>query len=165
MSKEIKRPNLKDPIAWATIAETYAEWVRLNAPKHGIDVPKYMLGDVLGSIIGDDSNCFGFRSAPYDREMAITGGQHLQIRLDWEISTPELPENIRQRLVQFRSEIDEADWDSQSGFSQVREAWSEKVKQFVQAQIDSNPELREAIDYELEMAWLLSKEWQEFLYG
>ena len=124
-----------------------------------------MLGDVLTTIIGDDSNCFGSPSFPFNPEMAGLGREHLIIRLRWEIDTPETPDKIRRRLKRFLSEAERTDWQNESSFRDIRAGWVKKVKNFVKREIALNKPYKEAIGYELQAGAILSPEYQKFLHG
>ena len=156
----LQRPDLKHPDTWATIAEVHQKWLRIASPQMGFDTKKIILGDVLGTIYGDDPNCFGLIYLP---SLSHEGKKHLQIRMDFEINTPELPEQIRSRIKEIKPKVLSLDWTNESGHKQARKLWMEKVRNYVQHQIALHPEYREAEAYYNSVAELLSTPYQEFL--
>lgn len=163
---EVFRPDLDDPFSWARIARIHSDWLRQVAPSYGIDVPKLILGDVLGSIVGDDENCFGIKAAGFrSAEIANLGKRSLLERLDWEIEVPELPENIRGQLEKVKQQLIDLDWSDSAGFNRARDIWTKLAKNFTQRQLALHPDLRQAQKYDLQMAAILSVPWQEYLYG
>lgn len=162
----MERPNLSDPLSWAAISVTYAKWIREVGSQYGIDTAKFLLGDVLASIIGDDSNCFPY-NFEYNPDDAAMCRQFLLIRMNWEITTPEIPDVIRTRLQTFLTENMGQEWDSESIYLKTKKEWAEKVKKFTQEQIKINPPWEEAINYHLHCDRIVevSKAWEKFLHG
>lgn len=171
MSKEIEQPNitkpdLDDSFTWASIERVYAEWARHVGPQLDIDVEKFILGDVLVNITGDDEDIFIWTigGSIFDPEIAAEAKSHLIERLDWEINTPETPQAIREKLEATHEIISSLDWRKKSDFDEARENWF-SLKSWVVQQIEENPELKKAEDYAVAMASLLLEPWHEFLYG
>ena len=127
---------------------------------NGIEHKKIILGNVLGTIYGDDPNCFGFFYIP---NISYQGKRHLQIRMDYEINTPELPEQIRSRIQEIKPQIVSMDWTKKAGYQEARKLWIQKVRNYVQHQIALHPEYREAEAYYNSVAESLSAPYQKFL--
>ena len=89
----IPRPDLSHPLSWASVSRTHCDWLRAVAPQLGLDTPKLILGDVLSSIIGDDANSFGFY---FIEDLGADIKATIMERMDWEISVPETPPQLRQ---------------------------------------------------------------------
>jgi len=159
MSIDTSPLDLEDPLSWAKEVETYSDFVREIAPQYGIDVQKYMLGDVLSTITCDDANCLGSSDA------AVFGKESLLIRLRWETSLEETPENIREKLKKFIPIVDETNWSDEVDFLRTKEAWYKKVRGFVKHQIALNKSYRDAMNYEFEMENVLHPEYQKILFG
>jgi len=85
-------------------------------------------------------------------------------RLDWEITTPETPHQVRTRLEGVRRAVSELDWSKQDQFEAARNAWT-PVKQWVEQEVNRKRQLREAVDYDLQASQELSEHWNIFLYG
>ena len=156
---DISRPDLKDPFTWASIARTKTKWIRHVGPQLRIDVEKYILGDVLAAIIGDDSNCIAF---DHNSELAPMAQKHLLERLDWEITTPETPEDIRERAKEVLEKVAALNWQNKEEYIEARTTWRE-FEAWVIEQIEERPELKEAEEYRF-LAFT-SKQWSIFLYG
>jgi hypothetical protein len=88
----IPKPDLFDSLSWASVSRTHSEWLRQVGPQLGLDVPKLILGDVLSSIIGDDANSFGMYFMP---DLANLGKASILERMNWEISVPETPPQLK----------------------------------------------------------------------
>lgn len=169
MSKEIIQPNigkpdLKDPFTWASICRTHEQWIRHVGPQLGIDVQKYVLGDVLANIIGDDANCFTWTVGGdfFDSQLAVGAKRNLLERLDWEASVPETPPQIKGRLRASHSAVSALDWANREEFSQARTQWY-GLKQSVEQDMRRQPKLKEAEEYMLSISGQLSDHWQDFL--
>ena len=158
----LDRPDWKDPDVWAKTGETYIAWLRQAVPQLDLDTKRIIIGFIFRTIIGDDRNCFG---PYYMADMIETAQRHLQIRMDTEINTPEIPEDIRQQLIRVGSQLHGIDWNSPAGYSQAVTTWKTGVLDYVQQQIDSHKEYRDVIDdYEAD-AMTLMPLWNKFLYG
>lgn len=170
MSKEIQqpdieRPDLKNPFTWALVARVYADWARHVGPQLGIDIEKYVLGDVLVRIIGDDANTFTWTVGGtfFEPDIASKEKRNLLERMDWEIGTPETPQDIRGRLESTLQIVSSLDWRNRDEFEQAQVEWY-KLKEWVDEQIKERPELKEAREYTLVQDRGLSEYWNEFLY-
>lgn len=172
MTKEFKQPNiakldLKDPFTWASAARVHAEWTRQVGLQLGVDIEKYILGDVLVSIIGDDANCFTWTVGGdfFDSDIASKAKSHLLERMDWEIGTPETPQRIRKRLRSVYQAASSFNWEKIEEFEQAKIEWFQ-LKEWVEEQINESLELKEAKEYMLTTnQQLLGKYWVEFLHG
>lgn len=170
MSKEIQQPaiqppDLKDPFSWASVARVHCEWIRHIAPQLGLDTQKLVLGDVVSSIIGDDANVFTWiHGSFFDPELGAGAKRLLLERLDWEISTPETPAQIRGRLEKVRDAIRDLDWSIKDQFEAARDTWT-PVKEWVNQEVNKKRDLRSAVDYDLAVGVQLSEHWNMFLYG
>jgi hypothetical protein len=132
----------------------------------GIDIPRFVLGSVLSSIIGDDINAFGLfvsEDLPALRATRVKGKPQLLERIDWETETPELPEEIRERLMEIRPRIKQADWSDYGSYLDSYQVWCERVKRFTLARIEQTPEYREAVEYQSEAWRTLSEPWHQYL--
>lgn len=158
------RPDLTDPITWASVAPLHCEWLRLVAPQLGLDTEKLILGNALSNIIGDDANSFGLKAA-FLPEFTEDSKTSIFIRMDWESELPELPENIRNQIRKIRQQLDASDWHGRENFERVRNIWVKGVCNFTRRQIALNEDLRDALKYDDEVNPLWSPYWEDFLYG
>lgn len=158
------RPDLTDPITWASVASLHCEWLRAVAPQLGLDTEKLILGDALSSIIGDDANSFGSQ-AIYFPEFTENSKTSIFIRMDWDSEVPELPINIRNQIRIIRQQLVELDWQGKENFEKARNIWVKGVCNFTRHQIALNENLRAALKYDLQMNPEWSPYWDDFLYG
>ena len=93
----IPRPDLSQHSSWASVSRTHCDWLRAVGPQLGMDVSKLILGDVLSSIIGDDANSFGMY---FMADIAQDVKASILERMDWEVSVPETPGEVKQKLKQ-----------------------------------------------------------------
>ncbi|MDD4382004.1 MAG: hypothetical protein PHE21_01520 [Candidatus Dojkabacteria bacterium] len=165
MSVELQKFDFKNPNAWALISKFRSDWVRQVASKYEIDVPRFMLGCLLGTIVGDDSNCFGLYCAPFDAKIAKIGKEYLIIRMGWEIDLPETPVEIRRKLEDLLPEVMERDWGKEEDFITIRNKWHTGIRNFVEEEISREKEYEEAIRYSCECNETLNEEYSELLFG
>jgi len=163
---DIDRVPLDHPRAWAEYAQVHSKWLRAVALQFGLDVDKLILGDVLSTIIGDDANCFIWyeSGAPFESEWAERARNNLLFRLGWEINTPELPDNIREKLREVKEAVELLDWTNEATFKEAMKIWY-SAKDWVVEEIDKKPKLREAIEYDSEESQVLSEAYEKFIYG
>lgn len=162
---DIERPDIHTQMAWATILRTHSTWVRKVAPQFGLDTKKIILGKVLTSIIGDDANAFGLINGEFNSNDADLKKAHLYERMDWETTTQETPQNIKDQINKFRNKIDVFDWSKENEFRQAYEIWLKKIRNFTQHQIALNKDLRDAINYSDKAGAVLAPYWRTFIYG
>jgi hypothetical protein len=149
---------------WARIPFEFLDWCRERGSEYGIDTQKLILGGVLGSIVGDDSNCFGVSlGLEYMPKVSPLQQRDLEIRVELEIDTPELPENIRERLRGFLPILLKSDWRNEEDFLRVRESWVRDVWEFTKNEVDMNPEYDEAMWYEIDRPDELTEGYIEFV--
>ena len=163
---DIERPDISDPFVWASISRVREEWVRQIGPQLDIDVEKCILGGILSTIIGDDSNVFNwtFEGDFFDSSLAFMAQEHLLERMDWEIKTPETPENIREELKSVLKIVSPLDWKNLDEFNKAKAEWFH-FKEWVEGEMETHPKLKIATQYNLLQAEKLHPYWNEFLYG
>jgi hypothetical protein len=161
---QMERPDLENRLMWSSLSQIHSDWLRKITPQLGLDTEKLILGDALGSIIGDDSNIFGYRDFfnPTTVELSRT---LLFIRMTWEEGTPEVPENIRNQIAKIHGILESMDWTDETRFNQARTLWERDVRDFTRREMDEHKELQEAVHYDIKMAEVWSPYWNEFLYG
>jgi len=151
--------------SWANLAESHSKEIRELSSRADIDIPKYLLGGVLSSIVGDDEICFGLKDIPFDPNSAQLRKESLIIRLKWEINLKETPEEIRERLQKFFPVTEETDWQNEENFLKVKEIWFRDIKDFVQYKIGRNKNYINAMNYEFDMENTLHPEYKEIFFG
>lgn len=152
MSKEFQKSNtekLKGPSAWALAPRTHIKWIRQVGSRLDIDVEKYILGNILVSIISDDANTFAWTVGGFfDSNIASGAKRDLLERMDWEINTPETPEMIREGLKSVLQAISPLNWKKKKEFDQAKTKWYQ-LKEWTEKQIKEHPKLKEAKKYRL----------------
>lgn len=165
---QIKPPDLKDPFTWASVIRTYIEWIRLVGPQLGIDVSKYILGEVLSNIVGDDANAFGafhWEEKHFDPRISSKSRACLLERISCEIDTPETPEVIRRKLIEVEERICLLDWSRKDEFIMAKKIWGQEVRNWVENELGKNKAWEEAETYHLDIAGpKVSPYWRAFLH-
>ena len=83
--------------------------------------------------------------------------------MDIEITTPEIPDDIRQKLSAAKAHIFAIDWKSESGWKLARNTWLTEVRNFVNQQIASDKELSDIVeDYRADLL-SITPQWRKFL--
>ncbi len=171
IAKEIQQPDIErldmeDSFSWVLLTRVREEWVRQVGPQLDIDVEKCVLGEVLANIINDDSNVFDwtFYGDFFASDLAFEAQRYLLERMDWEIKTPETPQNIREELKKVLEIVSPLNWGNLNEFNKAQVEWC-RLKEWVEEEIKANPELQEAWEYSFDQAERLFPYWTEFLYG
>lgn len=151
---------------WATIPFEFQDWCREHGSEYGVDTDKLILGELLGSIVGDDYNCFTIivESESMSKVSHLMRSDLVR-RIELEIEAPETPENIRERLREFLPVLLDSDWHKEEEFLRIREQWSRDIKDFVREEIDKNPEYREAECYAIHKPDCLLEGYREYVGG
>lgn len=167
---DIPRPDLTtDPFIGASMCE----WLRLIAPQlpkpdKEIDVSQYILGFVLNHILNDDLSCFSLdvriEMRQYPLDEASRSQQRLLRRLDWEISTPETPADIKNKLEEVRTLVAGQNWANQEEYVAASKNWH-AVSKYVEEQLVPDSPLLNAINYWREKEEVILPHWQTYLYG
>jgi len=117
----------------------------------------------LGSISGDDANCFGVGKGGYfNPQNASLSKKELLERLDWEMTTPETPDCIKKRAKATHEAVSALNWTNEEGFGQAYDTWSQ-FKKWVEELLKEKPELKEAMTYKIRV--FPSKQWDIFFFG
>lgn len=151
--------------SWAKLAEAHSEEAKEICEQYGIDLPVYLLGDVLSTIIGDDEWCFGLKDTPFDRDLSQVRKESLLVRLKWEIELSETPGEIRKRLEKFLPIVEGTSWEDEESFLMIKKIWFKNVKNFVQRQIDKNKTYRDAMKYEFKIENIVHPEYKGIILG
>lgn len=156
----------KDRMFWAKTARARSDWLRVVAPARGLDAGTLVLGHTLRTIIGDDGNCFHWdmHGVAYTQSSAQLAHEWLVERIDWEVSVPELPERFRGRLSRYLERIRGMDWKDRRQYMQAKRSWF-PIKNDIERQSETTPELQRAIDLYGEVDPSLSEEWSRFIFG
>lgn len=159
---DVQRPDLKDPHLHTILPQTRIDWLRQVCPQAELNTQQVILGECLGNIFGDDHHAF---TKTYRPELNEEQRERLAYIMNVRINTPELPENIRQRLIHARDHILAIDWHTEGGWREARDYYEKNVAQFVERESTKRRKLREARLDAFNAAPLLSEAWQEFLGG
>lgn len=135
---------------WVIAPIRLAEFAKTNADKLGIDGRKFVTGQALVSLIGDDVNIFyGLRflqGTPQYLETARAGRLGILERLDWELTDGNFPPAIVRRLTTVQVFINEHSWTDQQATAEAFSIWS-RASRCIERYIRFNPVLAEALDY------------------
>lgn len=166
--KEISQPNLaipdeNDPFSWASLSRVQTLWYREVGPQLELDAHLLVIGDVLGSIIGDDYGTLGPRNIIVgNKEIADASKAMLLERMDWEAHTTEMPDYIRQKIKAVSQQIAPLNWEVAEEYEQAKSIWK-SMKSWIEAEIERDPYLKAALEYSLAHSAILSPYWQAFL--
>jgi hypothetical protein len=159
---ELNKPDMNDPDIWASLEFPHQIWLRHKSQELGLDTYKIVLGNILTTIIGDDSNCFCVFQT-YESDLAVIGKKHLLIRLDWEKNTEELPMHIRSQIQTTITQINLLDWSIKSEYLKAKQLWIDHIYNFTKTEIANNPVYNEAINYYMDSSKILHEGWHEFI--
>lgn len=165
MSIDTSPFDSEELLSWANLAEAHSEEIRALSSREDIDIPKYLLGDVLSTIVGDDEYCFGLKDAPFDSDSVQLRKEALLTRLKWEIGLEETPEEIRERLERLLPVVEETNWQNEESFLKIKEVWFRDIKDFVRYQIERNESYIDAMNYEFKMEITQHPEYKEVFFG
>lgn len=142
------RPVKKDdPLYWGKERAVRTAWFRENGPALDLDVPKLILGTAVGSIVWDDPNSYLMIHAPLTERTIIEKSKALALeRLRWEISLPEVPLSIKEKLVELQQTAVTTDWVNADAYSTVRSR-QEALVDYVKQLLNTDTQLAEAVDY------------------
>lgn len=159
----LKVPKENDPMLWARVERIGSEWIRIVAPQLGLDPQKLITAQVLNNISGDDINAFSYVFFP---EKAKIIKKRIFERMNWELSLPETPENIKMQIKKTMPKLEKLDFSHEAEWIKARKTWIRSVRNYTNKQIEENKSLREAIKYRDEN-WRtkLVPYWNEFMYG
>jgi hypothetical protein len=156
MGIEVPGYRHTDLLSWAESEQIWTDWIRKNEQHFGFDASKLILGHLLTSI-GRYDNIFAI-SMNYTPKGVKERRESLLARMEWEIGTPELPEEIRQRLIEVKSKLAMLNWNRPKIYSEAQKLWLDKVQQFVIKQVEANPDYQEAVRYDA--AWSIRMDLQ-----
>lgn len=133
---------------WTTSVRQETQLFRDNAAVLGLDANRLVRGFILSTIIFDDLNIFtGLLKRPrFSPKLGRQAAKGLIDRLEWEVGTPELPENIRERLSQTRELVGPLDMGTRRGFHIAYSVW-ERARAFVEEELNSSEELQNDAKY------------------
>jgi hypothetical protein len=154
---KIDKNVIKEHQNWIEFPNVRAEILRKKAEEAGEDADAILLGHILATIIGDDSNCFfsaklgGY--SPRDIEYSQAG---ILGRLSLEIKFKETPKILKKQLEMTREKLQEHDWRGEKGLTKALEIWTDNVEKWTEKYRDTNPEAKEAYNkfilFELSLA-------------
>jgi len=128
------------------------QWLRKTRPE-GIDPEKFILGETLSDIVGDDGNYFVWYRSLSDQEdiahfqsTARTMQEEYKARLMGEIKTPELPQEIITKLETTLNGVKSENWGDRETFLNARDKWR-ALSAEVRETMKTNLELDESVDY------------------
>jgi len=127
-------------------------WLKSEGSKHGIDPQKFLLGDRLRDITGDDGNFFIWEKWVTNeifQNRADEWRREYQVRLAEEIATQGLPSEIIDRLESMQEIAGSADWTDKEQFYNVRGEYN-LLARWVKEMVSENPELDESMRYSWE---------------
>lgn len=177
---EISQPNLLRPALgyehqWFQPFDYYYElgltrvsWIKFVAPQLTIDASRYILGELLGKLEGDD-NYFVLGSRWKNKPEANIVRDQLMGRIQWKLETEETPDEINQRLSKARGSLANLDWSDDMGYLTAKKTWDE-VREFVTSQRKIRSNWNKAVKYSFEAdeigkPYCLPYYWEAFTSG
>jgi len=162
MPEAVIQPSIPVPDFDFADGRTYSQWIREVGPQLNLDVSKLCLGGVLSKISGDDSNAFGHSlGSPLIPALADYCKKAILERMDWEISMPETPVEIKTRLEEEMKLIKPLDFNQESNFQRAKETWV-VIRDWVREQIKLRQDWQEAIDYREKTNDTWAPHWNQF---
>jgi hypothetical protein len=161
----LQKPDMEDPMTWATLKKTQTQWWRIACPQLGLDTARLIKGAVLYDTIHDDGTPYmvNARFSLDPKKIALCKTQALE-RLDWELTTPETPEEVKVKLQAAQRIVADTDWSDKERFSKIEETRRNLVEE-VKEIVDQDLALQDAITYRTDSAikavWL--PYWNEFI--
>ena len=113
-------PKETDPMAWAKFERISSEWIRYVAPQVGLDPQKLILAQVLECIVGDDRSAFSYFFSPKKADLFK---KRIFERMDWELSLPETPENIKKQIRKTMSKTENLDFTKNDQWKMAIKIW------------------------------------------
>lgn len=162
-------------LEWARGPRKMADWVRQNSAqlrKRGVDVRKYIFGQAVVMIKGDDEGCFfqpQMETDQVNQEWINLERDSLLERLDWESSLNEIPADLMEVAAKFKDRVEATPWIDHRTERKFFQDWKETVREFVLRKLEENPKegepnYSEAEDYyekkRLKISELFSQESQ-----
>ena len=147
---------------------TRVNWIGFVAPQLGIDAGKYILGELLGKLEGDD-NYFVLGSRWKNKPEANIVRDQLMGRIQWKLEIPETPGEISQRLSKARGCLANLDWSDEAGYLTAKTTWDE-IREFVIGERKRRNNWNQAVKYSFEADEIgkpygLPYYWDEFISG
>jgi hypothetical protein len=175
---EVQQPNIERPFLGSQIDEPFnyyyqagiqrVAWIRFVADQLDIDASKYILGEILRKLEGDD-NYFGLSEAAWrNQPEANTVRDQLMGRIQWKLEIPETPEEIKARLTHVKEMLAGIDWSKENNYQLAKTTWTE-IQQWISNKRKTNPAWNEAVNYSSRADRNgpagLAYHWHVFLYG
>jgi hypothetical protein len=161
-------PPVTDATRWAVLPRIHRRWFLRVAPQLGFnrgDIHKYLLGQVLNAITGDDANAYHFLYQVEKSPEDLSHGKfEAEERLRWELETPETPSKVKEKLEKAQAVIAAANWQNPQEAQLVMITQSALVRD-VRSLIAEDSDLADAAEYEndLGLKRKVGPYWIEFL--
>lgn len=141
----------EEVLDWARGPRKMADWVRTKIPLE-IDVGKYIFGQAISMIIGDDrGNCFSqvhLEDSATDQIKLNLDRACLVERLDWESSLDEVPDDdLKNQLRIFKQKVETKPWNNVRTERRFYESWTKNVEEFVRKKLKDDPSYSKARAY------------------
>jgi len=183
MEKEIQQPDIKKPVFgyeiqlsepftfYYDLGTARVTWLRFVAPQLGIDSDRYILGEILGNIQGDDDYFFRGKERVWkgDSEMANIARDQLMGRIQWKLEAPETPTEINEKLKILKITLKDLDWVTEENYQLAKDMWR-KIQKLVANGRENRSEWDDAVKYsfEADKMWRpkgLPYYWEAFMSG
>lgn len=89
----------------------------------------YIKKFLLSSIAGDDAQILSFSDDYFIPELTDMQKEGAIIRLDFEIASKEIPQEIREKLEKFRGSLEEADISEKGGYMEMKDGYRKLVRE------------------------------------
>lgn len=159
---KIEAPKRSDPLLWEKMRPIHLVWARNVLNQLNLDGATYARGMMLALIIGDDINCFIPSASGFNKKQAELSRKKIELIMKWEISVPELPDEIRERIIEIQ-DITSSLWENEESYFMAQARWLE-MRDSVRQIISGNSVYSQAIDaYSDINNRILHSYWDEFL--
>lgn len=132
--------------AWAEHPKQRSEELRKLAVEKRFDPKQVVLGYAFDVIAYDDGNIFSrFFPDRFISEIGNFAKDDYRVRVEWETSLDEVPEEIKNQLGEVRKQLEGYNWELPQDFRAAGEVWQEKVRKWMESYFSAHPEIKEAV--------------------
>lgn len=160
----------RDPLSWENTPIFYAEWAKYILPQLNLNeqqIGKFLLGHLIQVILYEDGNCFGkgdIGRMLWEQELAHGMQRQIITRLDWEISSGILPEDISLKLNELLNNVHEYDWKYYENMAECRVLWR-YIRMDLENKIYPGGEFEEAYNFFERTSSSIMDLWWDFIQG
>jgi hypothetical protein len=113
---------------------------RNKANELKLDIGKAGVGLIINQIINDDVNVFYPGIMSPRKSLFLMGRRRILARLDWEESIESVPQELREKIVIAKKELNNFNWNSEGGFKKAYDYWRTNLLDWMMREHETNPE-------------------------